>query len=650
MTVLNRHLMVFTALFLAIFPAFAQESGESAEEYLRRAAMYHSNYEFTKAEEYYTKASGLTADSVLKQSIMDKILQCRNGESLLQYIARPAAVTSQTFSITDFFLYLQDMDNRSWLPLPNPFIQPAEGQSNPYYSAMYMPAGQNTVIFSAPDDSGAWSIYISSRTDSISWSAPELLSSSITSGHNEIFPVLSNDGNTLYFASDGLPGMGGYDLFKTVRDEETGEWGMPENLGFPYSSTGNDILFMDSRDGRYSIIASDRETSGTDSVKIYVTEYIATPVRTGLRDDESPLAVASFIKEDSGKQETSMTSPSASTENDTRMADYSRLMRELHRLQNELQDKLDKIKESRSIYNTASGDDKEFIAGIIREVEEESMQIRRKMDSISEQVRQIETRFLADGIIPAVDDTEEDIPLVVDTGAEEYIFSRHAMGKIPYIKVEKPEPAFDYTFKILGRDEGQFIEDFTMPDGVVYQIQFMVLTEHAEVRDIRGMSPVFVTKMQSGKYLHATGLFSTYQEASSSLSRVRKNGFPEAFIIAYNNGRSIPVKTARSMEEERVLSVTSGSPGTGSTKRPPSSTKSGEISYQVVITGYGSTLPATIISAIREACAKDITKSGSDDETVFAVGPFSKQDEAESLLRTLQDLDIKNVSIESINL
>ena len=121
------------------------------------------------------------------------------------------------------FLYLQDMDNRSWLPLPNPFIQPAEGQSNPYYSAMYMPAGQNTVIFSAPDDSGAWSIYISSRTDSISWSAPELLSSSITSGHNEIFPVLSNDGNTLYFASDGLPGMGGYDLFKTVRDEETGE-------------------------------------------------------------------------------------------------------------------------------------------------------------------------------------------------------------------------------------------------------------------------------------------------------------------------------------------------------------------------------------------------------------------------------------------
>ena len=178
----------------------------------------------------------------------------------------------------------------------------------------------------------------------------------------------------------------------------------------------------------------------------------------------------------------------------------------------------------------------------------------------------------------------------------------------------------------------------------------MVLSEHASVRDIRGMSPVFVTRMKSGKYLHTVGLFSTYQEAMSNLGKVRRNGFSDAMIIAYNNGKSIPVKTARTMENERVLSMPAKSDRTGSSSRPSSSGSSGEISYQVVLKGYGPALPSSILSAIRGATTKDLTKSGSDDDTVFTVGPFSERKDAEFLLKILEDLDIKNVSIESIKL
>lgn len=225
------------------------------------------------------------------------------------------------------------------------------------------------------------------------------------------------------------------------------------------------------------------------------------------------------------------------------------------------------------------------------------------------------------------------------------------MGKIPYIIVEQPEPEFDYTFKILGRNEGQFVEDNTLPEGIVYQIQFMVLSNHASVRDIRGMSPVFVTRMKSGKYLHTVGLFSTYQEAQSCLARVRGNGFRDAIIIAYNNGKSIPVKTARTMENERVLKMpASGNRSTGSASRQSASAASGEMSYQVVLKGYGPSLPSSVLSAIRGATTKDLTKSGSDEATVFAVGPFSDRKDAEFVLKILEDLDIKNVSIESIKL
>ena len=162
----------------------------------------------------------------------------------------------------------------------------------------------------------------------------------------------------------------------------------------------------------------------------------------------------------------------------------------------------------------------------------------------------------------------------------------------------------------------------------------MVLSNHADVKDIRGMSPVFVTKLKSGKYLHTVGLFTTYQEAMSNLGKVRKNGFSEAFIIAFDNGKSIPVKNARAMEGRRQTA--SGS--------------SGDMSYQVVLKGYGTSLPSSVITTIRQSCTKDITKSVSDGETVFAVGPFSDRDDAEFLLRILQDLDISNVSLASIKL
>ena len=654
MTALNRHLTAVAAIFLACLPALGQQTADSAAAILRKAEALHKAYEFTTAERYYSKVLDLTSDSLLKVDILDRILQCRNGESLLQYITRPSAVSSGTFSKKDFYLYLKDLDDRSWIPVPNPFIKPAGGMAHPYYTAMYFPSGLQTVIFSAPDETGAWNLYTSTRKDSVTWSVPELLSGNILSGHNEIFPLLSSDGRTLYFASDGMPGMGGYDLFRSSLDEETGEWSTPENLGFPYSSTGNDLLYLDSRDGKYSIIVSDRETEGSDSVKIYVTGFIATPVRTAIGKDESPSDIASFIKKKN--TESPIPAAPAGQEGDVRMADYSKLMHELRRLQADLQEKLDKIDESRRIYGNASENDRQFLAGIIRDVENEAMQLRRQIDKISEQVRQIEIRFLAEGIIPVIQEEADgkEEATTVDVPAEnepEYIFTRHSVGKIPYIIVETPEPEFDYSFKIMGRNEGQFVEDNTLPEGVVYQIQFMVLSNHATVRDIRGMSPVFVTRMKSGKYLHTVGLFSTYQEAQSCLARVRGNGFRDAIIIAYNNGKSIPVKTARTMENERVLKMpASGNRSTGSASRQSASAASGEMSYQVVLKGYGPSLPSSVLSAIRGATTKDLTKSGSDEATVFAVGPFSDRKDAEFVLKILEDLDIKNVSIESIKL
>ncbi len=627
MTAFYKHFTALTAVLLICLTAFGQQGGEEIEEDLRRAGIFHRNYQFGKALEYYTAALDKTGDSTLKLDIMNLIAECQNGQNMMQYIVRPEKIASGIFRLDEFFLYINEFSDNSWIPIPNPFIKAPEHLMNRFYTSMYIPEESNSLIFSAPDESGAWNLYTSSRKDSTVWTAPVLLSENILSGGNEIFPILSKDGKTLYFASDGLPGMGGYDLFCSTWDEENEDWSTPENLGFPYSSTGDDILFLNDEDRSCSIIVSNRETEG-DSVKIYVTDFIATPVKTRLGDNESPLLISSFT----GRPETEKEKTSSDTAKSTQTDSYSLLIHQLRRLQDEQKEKLDKIEESRRIYEKASAEDREFLAGIIRDIEQESMSIRKRIDEIRSQVKKMEIQFLSDGIIPMSYDDRliEHTELPAETG-NAYIFRKHVLGRIPYIIVEAHKPEFDYSFKILSRDKGQFAEDNTLPDGIVYQIQFMVLSTRATIRDIRGMSPVFVTRMPSGKYLHTVGLFGTYQEALSSLNKVRKNGFPEAFIIAFDNGRSISVKTARNMEGKKQTT------GSG-------------LAWQVILSGYGQALPQSVLATIQRLSSKDITRTVPDDgEAVFAIGPFNNRQEAEELLNGLDKEGI-NVSIESIKL
>lgn len=635
MTALYKHFISFSAAVFTCIAAFGQQIDGQIAENIRKADIFHKNYQFEKAIEYYTEALGGTADSLARISLLDKINQCQNGISMMQFTVHPELLASGIFNIKSFYLYLNDTEDRSWIPIPNPFIKASGRFMHPFYTAMYMPAAAASIIFSAPDETGAWNLYTSSRQDSTTWTAPVLLSENLLSDKNEIFPMPGRDGKTIYFASDGLPGMGGYDLFFSRWDEAAGDWTVPENLGFPYSSTGNDILFLDSSDGLYSIIVSDRET-GSDSVKIYVTEYINTPVKTPL-GNRSPLQAASFAEYVDENTRTDTAKPGTTAGPSDETASYSRLMHELRRLQNEQREKLGKIAESRKIYESASDEDKEFLAEIIKDVESESINIKKQIDAITAQVRQTEMQFLEKGMIPMTfeeNKPEQTLPSTVNVA--EYTFSKHSAGRIPYIIVEVPEPEFDYSFRILGRDQGQFVEDTSLPSGIVYQIQFAVLTSHAGIRDIRGMSPVFVTRMPSGKYLHTVGLFKTYQEALSNLNKVRKNGFKEAFIIAFNNGKSIPVKSARSMEGKSTVSGNVNG--------------SGEMSYKVVLHGYSSPLPSKVIQAIQKFSDKDITKTVNEEETVFAIGPFQSRAEAEELLENLNGENITDITIESIKL
>lgn len=90
-----------------------------------------------------------------------------------------------------------------------------------------------------------------------SWSPPRRLPAHINSLGREENPVLHPDGQTLYFASDGHPGMGGMDLFIS-RKEENGDWGMPMNLGYPINTQADENSLQVFPNGSKALFASDR--------------------------------------------------------------------------------------------------------------------------------------------------------------------------------------------------------------------------------------------------------------------------------------------------------------------------------------------------------------------------------------------------------
>ena len=99
------------------------------------------------------------------------------------------------------------------------------------------------------------------------WTNPKPIVPANSKG-NEMSPFIHPDGNTLYFASDGHPGMGGYDLFM-CKKLPRGEWSAPVNLGYPINSENNEISFVVSSDGKTGYISTDRE-GGMGGFDIYV--------------------------------------------------------------------------------------------------------------------------------------------------------------------------------------------------------------------------------------------------------------------------------------------------------------------------------------------------------------------------------------------
>lgn len=110
-------------------------------------------------------------------------------------------------------------------------------------------------------------IYMSELSADGEWSKPIPLSDVINTKSSEESVFIHPDGKTLYFSSDGHPGMGGLDIFMSKKDEN-GKWSTPLNLGYPINTHNDENSLLVTADGKIAYFASDRE-GGLGDLDIY---------------------------------------------------------------------------------------------------------------------------------------------------------------------------------------------------------------------------------------------------------------------------------------------------------------------------------------------------------------------------------------------
>lgn len=119
---------------------------------------------------------------------------------------------------------------------------------------------------------GGLDIYRCKRKEDLTWSAPELLDGRINTRYDEKSPFIHSDSQTLYFTSNGHPGLGGFDIFYSKVVDSA--WQAPSNIGYPINSEKDDLGLFVSLDGKTGYFSSNtlRNNGGWDLYQFEMPE------------------------------------------------------------------------------------------------------------------------------------------------------------------------------------------------------------------------------------------------------------------------------------------------------------------------------------------------------------------------------------------
>ena len=650
-----RDIVIFCLYMVVTITVTAQNVNLQTE--LKRGAQLRLDYQFAEALDVFNYLLQQKTDSTFLNEVLREITLCENGKNMLKFSASPTVVAYETVSLKEFYRYYSLSLSGFWAPTPEALRSALDDAEIPPF--IYVSSENPDVIYfdsRGADGKNGWDIYITHRMPNNRWSAPERLSDMVNTPFDERFPYLCPDGHTLYFASNGHYGMGGYDLYRTVKDPHTGEWSLPENLGFPLSSTADDILYVPDEDNLYACFASTRN-AGKDSITVYKIALAGTPVKQPL-SNSADIAKAARLWTAATCVYIDAQFEAANKESEAE-AEYYRLVQELQ----QAKQRCDVIQELLTLLRadyakTGDEEERKSIAVQIIAREQRLSQGQHEIRQLNKQVQEQEYAMLAQGIVvsptrrSAKIDTARMVSVPVKTALSQHperiINLQELVVQAPIVAVPEVK---DFTFR-RSTDSQIFYDELI--EGISYRLQVGVYSNKPEAATFKGYSPVFIDEV-NGKWICSIGSFGTYAEAQRQANSVRRD-FNDMMIVAYKNSKRTEIRLARAEEGKRPASATgsaarpSGTTSTAGATRTTNTTtrstsSSSGIAYQVVL---GNALPENLRKAVQQATSREIARSVTGGTTRYIVGPFNSKSEADGVIKALQQSGFTSVSLEAI--
>ncbi|MBN8577046.1 MAG: OmpA family protein [Cytophagales bacterium] len=149
-----------------------------------------------------------------------------------------------------------------------------------------------------PGGLGGYDIWYSQLTDR-GWSKAQNLGPQINTPQDEISPYIHVNNQELYIVSNGLPGYGGYDIYKVSKSNSG--WEKPVNLGLPLNDHHDQYSFIVSAEGTNGYYSREESKTRSRLYRIivpepWITNYKGNVVKGMVTDAATQQPVSASIE------------------------------------------------------------------------------------------------------------------------------------------------------------------------------------------------------------------------------------------------------------------------------------------------------------------------------------------------------------------
>ncbi len=200
----------------------------------------NENWESSSAAKNWTEGSSIF--SVINEN-MATISLSVDGQTLYLYSDKN----------NDGNIYESKLVNEKWT---EPTLLPEQINTKYKESHATISPEQDVLYFSSnrPGGFGGSDIYMCKKLPTGQWGTSQNLGAKINTEYDEESPCIQADGVTLFYSSKGKGTIGGYDIF--FNTFEDGNWTETVNIGYPINTTGDDVFYVPTPDGKRAYYSS----------------------------------------------------------------------------------------------------------------------------------------------------------------------------------------------------------------------------------------------------------------------------------------------------------------------------------------------------------------------------------------------------------